>query len=147
MSEEARFFLRISLYTGLITAVYWFVSYEWSGTVMLAFLFGSAVFFVSIVSLLVRTANAPVERNAPAPRRLAGALKAVVGFEDDPAVEPQAPLEIEEDRFPTASIWPLVLSVGVLLVGLGLVYGAWLWIPGAGLLVASGLGWATQLSA
>ena len=144
MSEEVRFFLRTALYTGLIASIYWFVSYEWAGTALLVFLFGSAVFFVLVTAALVRTTrlSSASERG----RGIAEALHALVGFEDDPGVEPQAPLEIAEDRFPTRSIWPLATSVAATLVALGLIYGPWLWIPGAGLLIASGLAWATQLS-
>jgi hypothetical protein len=144
VSEEVRFFLRTALYTGLIAAIYWFVSYEWAGTVLLIFLFGSAIFFVAVTSALVRTTRPSTASEGG--RGLAGALRALVGFEDEAGVEPQAPLEIAEDRFPTRSIWPLALSVATALVALGLIYGPWLWIPGAGLLIASGLAWATQLS-
>ena len=142
MSEEVRFFLRTALYTGLIASIYWFVSYEWAGTVMLAFLFGSAIFFVVVVSALVRSARPSVAAER-GPARL---LHALVGFEDDPKVEPQAPLEIEDDVFPTRSIWPLVFAIAAALLGMGLIYGPWLWIPGAGLLITSGLAWATQLN-
>jgi hypothetical protein len=89
---------------------------------------------------------ARLERVSGGGRGVVGALQALVGFEDDPAVEPPAPLEIEDDRFPTRSIWPLAMSLAAALVTLGLIYGAWLWIPGAGLLIASGLAWATQLT-
>ena len=143
MSEEVRFFLRTALYTGLIAAIYWFVSYEWAGTVLLIFLFGSAIFFVAVTTALVRTAR--LQRAGESGRGVGGALRALVGFEDEPGPEPQAPLEIAEDRFPTRSIWPLASSVATALVALGLIYGPWLWIPGAGLLIASGLAWATQL--
>jgi hypothetical protein len=144
VSEEVRFFLRTALYTGLIATVYWFVSYEWAGAVMLAFLFGSSIFFVVVTSVLVKSTRPP--RATGSRRGVADTVRAVVGFEHNPAVEPQAPLEIEDDRFPSSSIWPLALSIAVMLVTLGLIYGPWLWIPGAGLLAASGLAWATQLT-
>lgn len=144
MSEEVRFFLRTALYTGLIGTIYWLVSYEWAGTVLLAFLFGSAIFFVVVTSALVKASR--LGRAAEGGPKVVGALRALVGFEDDPRVEPPAPLEIAEDRFPTRSIWPLAMSVAITLTALGLIYGPWLWIPGAGLLIASGLAWATQLS-
>jgi hypothetical protein len=144
VSEEVRFFLRTALYTGLIAAIYWFVSYEWAGTVLLAFLFGSAIFFVVVTSVLVRSAR--LSKAAAGERGLARLLRALVGFEDDPDVEPPAPLEMTDERFPTRSIWPLALALAATLLSLGLIYGPWLWIPGAGLLITSGLAWATQLS-
>ena len=144
MSEEVRFFLRTALYTGLIATIYWFVSYEWAGTVLLAFLFGSAIFFVVVTSALVKSAR--LSEATDGKRGPARLLQAVIGFEDDPDVEPPAPLEMAEDRFPTRSIWPLALAIAVTFLSLGLIFGPWLWIPGAGLLITSGLAWATQLS-
>ena len=144
MSEEVRFFLRTALYTGLIATIYWFVSYEWAGTVLLASLFGSAIFFVVVTSALVKSARLSKAADGKGgPARL---LRAVVGFEDDPEVDPPAPLEMTDDLFPTRSIWPLALALAATLLSLGLIFGPWLWIPGAGLLITSGLAWATQLS-
>ena len=37
MAEELRFFLRTAAYTAVIAVIYWVVSYEWAGSVMLAF--------------------------------------------------------------------------------------------------------------
>ena len=36
MAEELRFFLRTAAYTAVIGVLYWIVSYEWAGSVMLA---------------------------------------------------------------------------------------------------------------
>src|SRR5438093_9652439 len=37
LAEELRFFLRTAAYTAVIGVLYWIVSYEWAGSVMLAF--------------------------------------------------------------------------------------------------------------
>jgi hypothetical protein len=172
VSEELRFFLRTALYTALIGVIYWFVSYEWVGTALLmALLIGALSFVVVMAAMVPRTrqmepdgTSAPEEPLAPegpgpqtpthgAPTpisasrfgRAATAARRVVGFEDHPDDEVGGPMELEDEVFPTASIWPLALAVGATLLGVGLIFGPWLWVPGAGLFVASGLAWLTQL--
>lgn len=73
-------------------------------------------------------------------------LRRNVGFADHPDDEAGGPMELEEDLFPTASIWPVVLAVACTLIGLGLVFGPWLWVPGAGIGLAAGISWLTQLA-
>jgi hypothetical protein len=146
VSEEVRFFLRTALYTAAIGVVYWFVSYEWAGTVLLAFLAASVLFFVIVVSASIRTTRAEVEGHGDsAPRRAGNLINRLVGFEEHPGEASSAPLEFVDDVFPSASIWPFVLAAGITLVGLGLLYGPWLWIPGAGLTLAAGLSWLTEM--
>ena len=133
MNEELRFFLRIALYTGLITVVYWFVAYEWTGTVLLAALFGAALSFVLITAVIV-----------PATR--SGRLNALglLGFSEGES-EREAALEIAEEGFPAASIWPVALALGGLFIGLGAIFGLWLLVPGIGLTLSAGTGWVLQL--
>ncbi|HEU4480702.1 MAG TPA: cytochrome c oxidase subunit 4 [Actinomycetota bacterium] len=143
MNEELRFFLRTALYTGAIGIVYWFVSYEWAGTVMLAFLFGAALFFVLVVGSTSRWA--PRKGNGGEPRHGKLSLRSVIGFEDEEPADSSGPLELQEDLFPTSSLWPLILATGATLLGLGLIFGPWLALPGLGIMTAAGLGWFTQL--
>lgn len=56
-------------------------------------------------------------------------------------------LEIEEEPVVTVSPWPLLGAASAMLIGLGLLYGPWLWIPGAALAAASAYGWITQTDA
>lgn len=144
MSEELRFFLRTALYTGLITVIYWFVSYEWAGTVMLAFLFGAALSMVLVTAVVV-----PATRSSRTPAgRPGGSLLRKfwgwVGF-DEPAEGSPHPLEMADEGFPAASIWPIGLALGALSIGLGAIFGLWLLVPGIGITVAAGTGWVTQL--
>lgn len=128
--EEIRFFARVALFTAVITAIYWFVSYEEAGTLLLGGIFASALIFSGLVLAAVRGAR-PKTKNP----------KHLIGFGDDVA---EQPLELTEDVFPTMSSWPIVLSLGATLVGLGLIYGAWLWIPGAALTLTATWGWITE---
>jgi hypothetical protein len=162
MPEEMRFFLRTGLYTALIGTVYWFVSYEVTGTVMLAFLLAACAFFVIAALFLHGDARKPGVRGRDARGRgvrdpggdpkgasegapqLGALVRRAVGF-DAPGEDPGAPLEFEESLFPTASLWPLGAAVAATLVGLGAIYGPWLWIPGLSLGLATGTAWLTQL--
>lgn len=130
VAEELRFFLRTALFTIVIGTIYWFVSYEEAGTALLAGIVASAVFFVVVIAAGVR-----------ASRRGGRGPKALLGFAD---TGPDNPLELAQDVFPTSSAWPLVISVAAALVGVGLIYGAWLWIPGAALGLAGAWGWLTE---
>ena len=139
MSEELRFFLRIAAYTAVIAAIYWFVSYEEAGTILLGFIFISAATFLLIVRSSVPASRGTGKESGPLER-----LRAVAGFREA-AGRSEQPLEIEEDVFPTGSIWPLALTIGTTLVALGLLYGPWLWAPGLVVATISGAAWLTQL--
>ncbi|HEX2195439.1 MAG TPA: cytochrome c oxidase subunit 4 [Actinomycetota bacterium] len=131
MPEELRVFVRAALYVALVTAIYWFVSYEKAGTLLLGSLLVAAVLFVVVGRSIGR-------RNWP--------KASFVAFDDEGGdVDP--PLEIEEEPVVTVSPWPLLGAAGAMLVGLGLLYGPWLWLPGAGLAIAAGYGWITQTDA
>lgn len=130
MPEEVRFFARIALFTVAITTIYWFVSYEEAGTLLLGGIFASALIFSGLVLAAVRGAR-PRTLN---PKRL-------LGFGDEVT---EQPLELAEDVFPARSAWPIVVSLGATLVGLGLIYGAWLWIPGAALTLTAAWGWIAE---
>ena len=130
MPEEVRFFVRIAIFTVAIATIYWFVSYEEAGTMLLAGIIAGAVVFTGIVVTVVRAAR---------PR--SGAPKQLLGFDETGA---ERPLGLTEDVFPAMSAWPLILSVGACLVGVGLIYGAWLWIPGVALALSAAWGWLTE---
>lgn len=167
MSEELRFFLRTALYTALVATIYWFVSYEWAGTFLLGALGISAVVFVIVLGAFVpRARRFPGEGSETAERpppetptrgrvrpsrvsRLGDVgtmLRRNVGFADHPDDRLGGPMQLEEDLFPTASIWPVVTALGCTMIALGLVFGPWLWVPGAGLFLAAGASWLTQLN-
>ncbi|HYP22830.1 MAG TPA: hypothetical protein VEV43_04595 [Actinomycetota bacterium] len=116
MPEELRGPAGVALYVAVATVVYWLVSDEIAGTLLLVFLFVAAVALV-LLGLALRR----------------------------PGVDPA--LEIEEEPVVTVSPWPLLGAAAAMLVGLGLLYGPWLWIPGAALGAGSAYGWITQTDA
>lgn len=130
MPEELRVFVRAALYFAAVTAIYWLVSDEVAGTLLLAGLLVSAVLFVGLARSIGKRPTA---------------RPSFVKFDETGA--DVAPLEIEEEPVVTESPWPLLVAAAAMLVGLGLLYGPWLWVPGAGLAAAAAYGWITQTDA
>lgn len=153
MVEELRFFLRIAVYLVVIGTIYWFVSYEVAGTLLL--LFGAVATGFFVVAARISFQPKTPEDLAPRPpssglHRMTGVFGRYFAFDDENAAggEPtEAPLALEEEGFPESSIWPLAAALAALLLGLGLVFGPWLWIPGLALGASSMWGWLTQLTA
>lgn len=126
LAEEVRLLGRISVYALFIGTVYWFVSYEVAGTVLLVgFGVGTGAGFVVLwrgSRTPARTAQAvPVESAGPAAGRAA-----------DPAADPDGPFGDESGAIPGASIVPLEMGFGITVMALGLVFG--LWLTAAGLI-------------
>lgn len=130
MAEELRFFVRVGLWTVLVGTIYWLLTYEEAGTWLLAGVLASVVFFVGIIAF-----------NVTASRRGGRGVKHLLGFTD---TGPDNPLALDEDVFPLSSAWPAIVSVAAVLVGVGLIYGPWLWIPGVALALISAWGWLTE---
>lgn len=141
MPEEPRFFIRIALYAVIAGTIYWFVSYEDAGTALFGFLATGCLFFAFTAASLVRarrveslTAGGPLST-----------IDRLIGFRDDPD-EDANPLELEPEPISPASTWPLVAASAMLLIALGLIYGAWFWLPGTALAGAAAWGWTTELT-
>ena len=148
MAEELRFFLRTAAYTALIGIIYWLLSYEWAGSVMLAFVALATGLVVLVFFLLVRATRGPLTDGADGPmRRLGLALARVVGFAEPRGPAGAEPLAAGLEPIPLGSIWPLVAAAAASMIGLGLVYGPWLSLPGVALLAVTVWGWITQLDA
>ncbi len=133
MVEERRFFLRIGLFTILAGAVYWFLSYEAAGSFMLL-LVGIAT--VVLVRLLRPYSDERRARSGPL-----GIARDLLTFED----RADTPIELADPAFPTLSLQPLMLSVGAASVAIGMIFGAWLWLPGAVIAAAAAWRWLTEL--
>ena len=142
MSEEPRFFIRIALYAILSGTIYWFVSYEDAGTTLFGFLAAGCLFFAASAVLMIRRRRS----GRDASKGLLAALQQTIGFGVVSQDERRGPLDVEPEPLPTASIWPLLGAAGALLLGLGLLYGAWFWLPGLGVAVGVAWGWTTELT-
>lgn len=119
MRIEALFLIGIAVFFGIVGTVYWFWSYEQGGTVMLA--------GTTLLGLL------PGGYYLWWSRRM------------KPRPEDRTDATIEDGHgvigsFPSSSIWPFVLGMGLFLVVLSLVFGLWLLAPGASLVVSALVG-------
>lgn len=113
MKIAARIMAAIGIFAVPIALLYWFLSYEESGTAMLG-AFGAAALFLATYLHLQ-------SRNRPSP--------------PEDQTEPVAPAEEDIGVFPSASIWPLVLGFGVTILAFGFAYNRWLSLPGLGVAV------------
>jgi hypothetical protein len=146
MAEELRFFLRTALYTAVIGLIYWGLSYEWAGSVMLAFVALATGLVVVVFFLGVRATRGPLTEEAGGPiRRLSLAVARLVGFAEPRGAAGAEPMAAGLEPIPLGSIWPLVAAAAVSLIGLGLVYGPWLTLPGIAVMAVTVWGWITQL--
>ncbi|HWC13157.1 MAG TPA: cytochrome c oxidase subunit 4 [Actinomycetota bacterium] len=153
MAEERRIYVRIALFTAAAAAVYWFVSYERAGTALLVFVTGAAAGLAVMlgrvatepdVSLLRKLLDLGTFEEAPETAR------AKHDRPVDPAErasnEPDvSPLVLAEAPFPALSLQPLLLAIGAGAITTGLVFGAWLWVPGGVVVVAAGWRWLVEL--
>jgi hypothetical protein len=150
MAEEFRFFIRVALYLIVADTIYWFATYERVGSVLMGTLAIGAIFFAVAAGLAARWSGLPRgsykypsdstwERGG-----LIGRLDRTLGFAEPPRDD--GPLEIEDEPIPPSSIWPLVASVGGLLLALGLVFGAWFSLPGGAVVLMALWGWVTELT-
>ena len=128
MTDEAGILLRVSVFGFVAGVVYWFVTYEAAGSVLMIGIVLAVVFFVLAAGMETRLftrGRGPIE---------------LIGFtEGDDA------LDIEEEAISPGSIWPLMAALAMLLVALGFLYGGWFWLPGAGLAGVSAWMWLTEL--
>ncbi len=148
MAEELRFFLRTALYSAILGLIYWFVSYEVAGSVLLAFVAFSALSFVGVVGGFVHQARDEiVPAQASGLGRVGGAFIRLLGFEEHAGASNSEPLAAGLDPLPVGSWWPLVAGVTASFLLLGLVYGPWLLLPGIVLAAATVWGWVTQMDA
>lgn len=152
MAEERRIYIRIALFTAAAALVYWFVSYERAGTALLVFVTGAAVGLAMMLGRLATEPDVSVIRKLldlgtfEEPSETAGAEHSpAVGPAGAPGTEEVSPLVLAEAPFPALSLQPLLLAVGAGAVTAGLVFGAWLWLPGAVVVVTAGWRWLVEL--
>jgi hypothetical protein len=140
VAEELRFFLRSAIWVVGSAIVYWIVSREPAGTVLLAALGLAILAFISVVGYEARSTVEDLRQGGGA----LGVLNRVVGFHESPAAE-FPPLGADPGRIPLLSVWPILAAAAVVTIGLGLLYGAWLALPGLALGIVAAYGWLIQL--
>ena len=146
MAEELRFFLRTGLYAAVIAVIYWFASYDpvhdtydWAGTALLVAVALAGIGVVAVMAVFARRAL----RGGPG--STTQVLARWLGMADPGGPADETPLATELDPLPASSVWPLMAGLAATLIGLGLVYGPWLWLPGVVLLAWTVWSWVTQL--
>ena len=139
MTDEAGILLRVSIFGFVAGIVYWFLSYEWLGTVALLLLGAGPGFAGLILVQEQRQRGGTGESRAVAMRRLAGI----------PPQDPPGPEDLSAEDLgvlPLPTIWPLAASLGVAMLFTGLIYGLWLVILGLGLIVYAAWGWLAAVN-
>jgi hypothetical protein len=117
MADEVKLFGRLSLYAIVVGTIYWFVSYEFVGTVMLLG-FGLATGLAFII-LFRRDRKV---RATPAAGR--SATDGAVG------PRPDGPFGDESGPVPARSAAPLIVGFGIAVIALGGAFGPWFAITG-----------------
>jgi hypothetical protein len=115
-----RFLLVIGAYGFVAGTIYWFLTYEWIGSIIL--------WVMALVPLVVWIY---------AWRR--GLFRTPVP-EDDPDADPAAEAGQEVGEFPASTVWPVFLVLGVISSGAAIVYGMILLPIGVALIAWSVLG-------
>jgi hypothetical protein len=113
MRAEAIVFLAVSAVMAVLGLVYWFTSYEPSGTALLGF---SVVLGLIPGLYLLRRSRT---------------MASLASDRDDASIDDDAGVV---GSFPEGSVWPFVLAGGAALTGGGLVFGLWSSLPGLVLL-------------
>jgi hypothetical protein len=120
MKVGMRIALGLAVFIGAAAIVYYVMSQEWRGTVMLCVLAVSFLYVALVLRGAVRRASVP-----PTPQTMAEEEVT------EAAVQP--------------TIWPFVISLAAVLVVVGAVVAAWVLIPGLILLLGAGVGWMVDI--
>ncbi|HEU4920208.1 MAG TPA: hypothetical protein VFT20_10750 [Candidatus Limnocylindrales bacterium] len=147
-AQETRVFLFMAAFGLVVAAIYWFVSYELAGTVLLAG-FGLATGVIG-ARLVADPASARVRRRSRSRGTSAPDVLGEVGDTIDAPAEGSGeidrPFVDETGRIPDATLAPFAVGLGLALAATGLVFGpapvivgllplawgAWRWLTAAG---------------
>jgi hypothetical protein len=122
---EWRLFAGAGAFLILTGSIYWFVSYEHAGSVMLALAVAAALMVGAWLWLWSRrTGLRPEDRGDSSPSDGAGDM----GY------------------FPSSSIWPFVIGAGAVVTANGFVFGVFLGLTGALIVVVGIVGYAVEAS-
>jgi|SRR5712692_6874499 hypothetical protein len=113
MKVESLFYLGVTAFFVVIGAIYWFTSYEYAGSTMLA---ASSLLGLLAGGYLFLQARKYPPRAQDRP--------------DATLAEGAGPV----DEFPAPSIWPFVFALGAAVFATGFVFGIWVILGGAAVL-------------
>jgi Cytochrome c oxidase subunit IV len=133
-----RVFLFIGGFMVLLGGIYWATAYEDAGTVMLLVSAVLALWIASYLYLKQREIGADVVEAAEAAAdeaAAAGLAQATTGAGETAP----GPDGVVEHYLPHASVWPFLIGLGASSLGVGLVLGLWVIVPGVALM-ALGIG-------
>jgi hypothetical protein len=119
MRTSRRFLLGAGTFSAVVAVVYWFLSYEDAGFMLLLFMGIAAAFLGGWFLLRTRGRRPP---------------------EDDAEAEHAEEAGAEVGRFSGGSLWPLVMGLALIIAVEGFVYGAWLLRVGAVLFAWAAIG-------
>ena len=125
MKIEWKLFAGAAGFFTLTGTLYWFVSYEQAGTVMLALAVAGLLMVAGWLLLWSRRVGTRPE--------------------DDPEASPGDAAE-DIGYFPSSSIWPFVIACGAIVMAVALVFGVWLGLTGAVVVLVGIIGYAYEAS-
>jgi hypothetical protein len=127
--EETRLFVRSFLFALVVATIYWIVSYDYIGTILLGGFSLASLFAFSL--LRGGEPKGDRERTARAERGEGPVARILdwIGTNERPGEE--RPFEDEGGRLPAGSLAPVLVGLGIALIGLGLVFGLWSIVAGA----------------
>jgi Cytochrome c oxidase subunit IV len=115
------------VFLATISAIYWFTSYEDTGTTLLSV--GALAYLFMCGYLFIQTRR--IRNRRPEDREDASMADSIgpIGF------------------FPAASVWPIALGLGVVVIAVSLVFGPWFFVIGVVLAVGAIIGYAVEAQA
>jgi hypothetical protein len=128
MKLEWKVIAGASFFLAVIALIYWRMSDEAAGSVML--LFGFAAYGMLGAFLLLQWKRRHhIDRPEDNPDGTYEEATGEIGY------------------FPAASIWPAGIGLGAIFVGVALIYGNWYWVIGLPLIVGAVIGFAVEAEA
>jgi hypothetical protein len=126
MNTSSALFGGGAVFFAVVAAIYWFTSYEEAGAIMLALSVGALALIA--VYLHIQSRRVGIQ---PEDRPDAQSIDATgdIGY------------------FPSSSIWPFVMAIGVTVVANAFVFGVWLAILGGLLFLTAVVGYAMEAQA
>lgn len=124
MRTATKFLIGLSVFGVTIGTIYWFVSYEWTGAVLL-WSFSLTPLIIGLFALK----HGWMRRAEP---------------EDDPSASGATLAGEDLGAFPTATAWPEFLVLGVIATGASLIYGLIMLAVGLPLLAWAVIGLARE---